>query len=407
MDTFDLCPADDRVPIRSHRLKEFCGNAARDDTMLCATRNGLAMADPNADWNKIPAWCLVGPVLGGLLVAAKFTGLIYPTNPVVLIAAVAFLGAAVFAAVHHAEVLAVRIGEPFGSILLALAITTLEVGLIISVMLSGSAGSDAVARDTVFSVVMIVLNGIMGLCLLVGARRHYEQEFRVQGAAGILSVISTLAVVALVLPNFTRTTPGPTLAPGQLIFIGTVSFVLYVFFVFIQTIRHRADFIMDDGKGHQGVVPGDRTTVISAVFMVLSLVVVIMLAKMLSPIVEDAVLKAGLPLAVVGVVIAAVVLLPEGLTAMKAAKGNRLQTSLNASLGSAAASIGLTIPIVGAVSVMLGQPLTLGLNSESMVILLLTLFISALTFATGRTTMLQGAVHLVIFGVFVFLAAMP
>jgi Ca2+:H+ antiporter len=365
------------------------------------------MADPNTDWDKIPTWCLVGPILGSLLVAAKFTGLIYPTNPVVLIAAVAFLGAAVFAAVHHAEVLAVRIGEPFGSILLALAITTLEVGLIISVMLTGSAGSDAVARDTVFSVVMIVLNGIIGLCLLAGARRHYEQEFRVQGAAGILSVISTLAIVALVLPNFTQTTPGPTLAPGQLIFIGTVSFVLYVFFVFIQTIRHRADFIMDDGKSHQGVVPGDRTTVISAVFMVLSLVVVIMLAKTLSPIVEEAVLKAGLPLAVVGVVIAAVVLLPEGLTAMKAAKGNRLQTSLNASLGSAAASIGLTIPIVGAVSVMLGQPLTLGLNSQSIVMLLLTLFISALTLATGRTTMLQGAVHLVIFGIFVFLAAMP
>jgi Ca2+:H+ antiporter len=367
----------------------------------------MAMADPNADWNKIPAWCLAGPILGGLLVVAKFAGLIYPTNPVILILAVAFLGAAVFAAVHHAEVLAVRIGEPFGAILLALAITTLEIGLIISVMLSGSAGSDVVARDTVFSVVMIVLNGIVGLCLLAGARRHYEQEFRVQGAVGILSVISTLAIIALVLPNFTRSTPGPTLAPGQLIFIGAASLILYVFFVFIQTIRHRADFIMDDGMVHHGVVPSGRTTVISAMFLVLSLVVVIMLAKTLSPIVEGAVLKAGLPLAVVGVVIAAVVLLPEGLTAMKAANGNRLQTSLNASLGSAAASIGLTIPIAGAVSVVLGQPLTLGLSSASMVMLLLTLFVSTLTFATGRTTMLQGAVHLVIFGVFVFLAAMP
>ncbi|MGL4441745.1 MAG: calcium:proton antiporter [Bosea sp. (in: a-proteobacteria)] len=365
------------------------------------------MADPNADWNKIPAWCLAGPALGGILVVAKFAGLIYPTNPIVLILAVAFLGVAVFAAVHHAEVLAVKIGEPFGSILLALAITTLEVGLIISVMLSGSAGSDAVARDTVFSVVMIVLNGIVGLCLIVGARRHYEQEFRVQGAAGILSVISTLAIIALVLPNFTRTTPGPTLAPSQLIFIGVVSLMLYIFFVFIQTIRHRGDFIIDDGAGHHGVVPTQRTTMISAVFLVLSLVVVIMLAKTLSPVVEGAVFSAGLPLAVVGVVIAAVVLLPEGLTAMKAAKNNRLQTSLNASLGSVAASIGLTIPIIGAVSVMLGQPLTLGLGPESMLLLLLTLFVSTLTFATGRTTMLQGAVHLVIFGVFVFLSAVP
>ncbi|MGL4438440.1 MAG: calcium:proton antiporter [Bosea sp. (in: a-proteobacteria)] len=365
------------------------------------------MADPHADWNKIPVWCLAGPVLGGALVAAKLAGLIYPTNPVVLILAVAFLGAAVFAAVHHAEVLAVRIGEPFGSILLALAITTLEVGLIISVMMSGSAGSDAVARDTVFSVVMIVLNGIVGLCLIAGARRHFEQEFRVQGAAGILSVISTLAIIALVLPNFTKTTPGPTLAPSQLAFIGAVSLILYVFFVFIQTIRHRADFIMDDGTAQNGVIPTERTTMISTLFLVLSLIVVIMLAKTLSPMVEGAVVSAGLPLAVVGVVIAVVVLLPEGLTALKAAKSNRLQTSLNASLGSAAASIGLTIPIVGATSVMLGQPLTLGLSTESMVMLLLTLFVSTLTFATGRTTMLQGAVHLVIFGVFVFLSAVP
>ncbi len=365
------------------------------------------MADPNADWNRIPAWCLAGPALAGALVAAKSATLINPSHPAILVLAVAFLGVAVFAAVHHAEVLAVKIGEPFGSILLALAITSLEVGLIISVMLSGSAGSGAVARDTVFSVVMIVLNGIVGLCLIAGARRHYEQEFRVQGAVGILSVISTLAVIALVLPNFTKTTLGPTLAPSQLIFVGAVSLILYVFFVFIQTVRHRDDFIIDDGASHHGITPTGRTTAVSAVFLVLSLVIVIMLAKTLSPVVEGAVLKAGLPLAVVGVVIAAVVLLPEGLTALKAANGNRLQTSLNASLGSAAASIGLTIPIVGAVSVVLGQPLTLGLATEGMVLLLLTLFVSTLTFATGRTTMLQGAVHLAIFGVFVFLSAVP
>jgi Ca2+:H+ antiporter len=365
------------------------------------------MADPNADWNKIPWWCVAGPLLGGVLVAVKQAGLVYPASPLVLLLAAGLLAVAVFAAVHHAEVLAVKIGEPFGSILLALAITTLEVGLIISVMVSGSAGSDAVARDTVFSVVMIVLNGIVGLCLLAGARKHFEQEFRVQGAVGILSVISTLAIVALVLPNFTLSTTGPTLAPSQLVFVGTASLLLYVFFVYIQTVRHRADFIIDYGAGHHGVIPTRWTTSISAGLLLLSLVVVIMLAKTLSPAVEGAVTAAGLPLAVVGVVIASVVLLPEGLTAMKAARNNRLQTSLNASLGSAAASIGLTIPIVGAVSVMLGQPLTLGLGSDDMVLLLLTLFVSTLTFATGRTTMLQGAVHLVIFGVFVFLSAVP
>ena len=312
-----------------------------------------------------------------------------------------------FAAVHHAEVLAVRIGEPFGSILLALAITALEVGLIVSMMVAGVAGSGEVARDTVFSVVMIVLNGIVGLCLVSGGLRHYEQEFRLQGAVGILSVIIVLAIISLVLPNFTLTTPGPFFAPSQMMFIGAVSLVLYIVFVFVQTVRHRSDFVIDDGSDHHGEKPNARSTITSAILMIISLVVVILIAKALSPIVEGAVKAAGLPLAVVGVVIASVVLLPEGVTAWKAARINRLQTSLNASLGSAAASIGLTIPIVGIVSYYLGQPLTLGLGLQSMVLLLMTLFVSTLTFATGRTTLLQGVVHLVIFGVFIFLSAVP
>jgi Ca2+:H+ antiporter len=365
------------------------------------------MADPNQDWNRMPLWCWAAPAAAGALVAAKFAHAISADNGLVIALAVVLLGGAVFAAVHHAEVLAVRIGEPFGSILLALAITSLEVGLIISVMASGAAGSDSVARDTVYSVVMIVLNGIVGLCLLAGGWRHYEQEFKVQGAAGILSVIATLAIISLVLPNFTQTTPGPIYASNQLLFVGAVSLVLYVLFVFVQTIRHRDDFVIEDGAGHHGEKPGDRITSLSALLLVLSLVVVILLAKTLSPVVESMVVKAGLPLAVVGVVIAAVVLLPEGVTAYKAATHNRLQTSLNASLGSAAASIGLTIPIVGAASVLLGQPLKLGLGPESMILLVLTLFVSTLTFATGRTTVLQGAVHLVIFGVFLLMSAVP
>ncbi len=355
----------------------------------------------------MPWWCWAAPLAAGLLVAAKFASLVSPTSAPVIGLAVLLLGGAVFAAVHHAEVLAVRIGEPFGSILLALAITTLEVGLIISVMASGSSGSDAVARDTVYSVVMIVLNGIVGLCLVFGSARHFEQEFRVQGAAAILSVIATLAVVSLVLPNFTRTTAGPTFAPSQLVFVGAVSLGLYALFVFVQTVRHRADFVIEYAGAGEGEKPTTRTTILSAILLVLSLGIVILLAKTLSPIVEAGVVRAGLPLAVVGVVIATLVLLPEGLTAMKAARRNRLQTSLNASLGSAAASIGLTIPIVGAASIYLDKPLTLGLGPEAMVLLILTLFVSTLTFATGRTTVLQGAVHLVIFGVFLFLAAVP
>jgi Ca2+:H+ antiporter len=365
------------------------------------------MVDPDADLNRMPMWSWAAPAAAGVLVAAKLANLISADSMPVILLAVGLLGGAVFAAVHHAEVLAVRIGEPFGSILLALAITTLEVGLIISVMAAGLAGSDAVARDTVYSVVMIVLNGIVGICLVAGGWKHYEQEFKVQGAAGILSVIATLAVISLVLPNFTSSTSGPTYAWSQLLFVGAASLILYVLFVFVQTVRHKGDFVIDYGVAHGGVKPGRRIVVASALLLAASLVFVIMLAKTLSPVVEAAVAGAGLPPAVVGVVIAAVVLLPEGLTAYKAATHNRLQTSLNASLGSAAASIGLTIPIVGTASVILGQPLKLGLGPESTVLLLLTLFVSTLTFATGRTTVLQGAVHLVIFGVFVFMSAVP
>jgi Ca2+:H+ antiporter len=365
------------------------------------------MADPNQDWNRMPWWCWAAPGAAGVLVAAKVLQLISPVEPLAIALAIAFLGGSVFAAVHHAEVLAVRIGEPFGSILLALAITTLEVGLIISVMASGATGSEAVARDTVFSVVMIVLNGIVGVCLVTGAWRHYEQEFNLQGAVGILSVIATLAVISLVLPNFTTTVSGPLYASNQLLFIGAVSLVLYLLFVFVQTVRHRKDFMTDAGLAIHGEKPRRWTVLASSVLLVASLVVVILLAKTLSPVVENLVIGAGLPLAIVGVIIAAVVLLPEGVTALKAAKQNRLQTSLNASLGSAAASIGLTVPIVGTASVLLGQPLTLGLAPDSMLLLILTLFVSTLTFATGRTTVLQGAVHLVIFFVFVFFSAVP
>ena len=365
------------------------------------------MADPNTDWNRIPVWCIAAPIAGALVFALKSAGLAAGSNPLFLIGAVACLGAAVFAAVHFAETLAVRIGQPFGAILLALSITALEVGLIISVMASGSAGSEVVARDTVFAVTMIVLNGIVGICLVVGGLRHYEQEFRVQGASATLSVIATFAVIALILPNFTTTTVGPVYAPNQLMFVGTVSLILYAVFIFVQTVRHRADFLFDEGGGEPAKKPGRQTTILSAIFMIASLGVVILLAKVLSPTLERSIIGAGLPLAVVGVVIAMITLLPEGVTALKAARSNRLQTSLNASLGSAAASIGLTIPIVGVASIVLGQTPTLGLPPQGMVLLALTLLLSILTFATGRTTIIQGAVHLVVFGVFLFLSAVP
>jgi Ca2+:H+ antiporter len=253
---------------------------------------------------------------------------------------------------------------------------------------------------------MLVLNGVVGLCLVLGGARHREQSFQEQGASAALSVLGTLAAIALVVPNYTRAVPGPFYAPAQLLFVGFVSLVLYGVFLFVQTIRHRDYFITGDAE-HAGIRPSGAVTFISLGLLIVALVAVVLLAKTLSPSLERAVAAAGLPAAFVGVVIAALVLLPEGMAAVTAARANRLQTSLNLALGSALASIGLTIPAVAVVSMFLGQPLILGLAPEEMTLLLLTLFISTVTLATGRTTILQGAVHLVILGVFLFLSAMP
>jgi Ca2+:H+ antiporter len=355
---------------------------------------------------QIPWWVWAAPLAACLLLAAKFTHLVPADANAVLIPAAALLFAAVFAAVHHAEIVALRVGEPFGSIVLAVAVTVIEVALIISMMLAAKTGGGALARDTVFAAVMIVLNGVVGLCLVFGGARHGEQSFQEHGAAAALSVLGTLAAITLVLPNYTRTLVGPYYAPKQLLFVGFVSLWLYGVFLFVQTIRHR-DYFMAECDPDHGVKPSNRVTLISLGLLIVALVVVVLLAKTLSPALEAAVDAAGLPPAFVGVVIAAIVLLPEGTAAVVAARANQLQTSLNLALGSALASIGLTIPAVAVVSIWTGQTLTLGLAPEEMTLLILTLFIGTVTLATGRTTILQGAVHLVIFGVFLFLSAMP
>jgi Ca2+:H+ antiporter len=358
-----------------------------------------------------PLWSVLVPLAAGLLVALKLAHVVPADSAPVLIAAAVLLAGAIFSAVHHAEVLALRVGEPFGSILLAVAVTVIEVALIVSIMLSDSPGTATVARDTVFATVMIVLNGVVGLCIVLGAARHREQSFQIQGAASTLAVLGTLSVLALIMPNFTVTTRGGNYAPVQLIVVGAVLLILYVVFVFVQTVRHRAYFLdvaaSPDAVLHAGDVPSARMTAASVVLLAISLVAVVLLAKTLSPPLEAAVLAAGLPHAVVGVVIAAVVLMPEGMASLKAALANRLQSSINLALGSAVASIGLTIPVVAATAVGTGLVLTLGLTPEDMVMLLLTLFVSTLTLGTGRTTVLQGAVHLVLFAVFLLLAVVP
>ncbi len=355
----------------------------------------------------LPAWTIAAPVVAwGLLGGAAF-GL----GGVFLIALAAGLIGAVLAAVHHAEVVAHRVGEPFGTLLLAVAVTVIEVALIVSLMLAGGPDSATLARDTVFAAVMIILNGIVGLCLIVGGARFHEQTFDLRGTSASLATLAAIVVLTLVLPNYTVTTPGPVYTASQLGFIATVSAGLYGVFVLVQTVRHRDYFLVTDTDGADAEThaepPDNATTAISGVLLLICLVAVVVLGKTLSPSIEAAVMAAHAPKALVGVVIALVVLLPEGLAALRAARANRLQTSLNLALGSALATIGLTIPAVAVVSLWFGLTLTLGIDLKATVLLVLSLFVSGLALSTGRTTVLQGAVLLAIFATYLFLTVVP
>jgi Ca2+:H+ antiporter len=321
----------------------------------------------------------------------------------------AALVATVFAAVYHAEVVAHRIGEPFGTLVLAVAVTVIEVALIVALMLEGGAEQAGLARDTVFAAVMIVCNGIVGLCLLAGGVRHHIQGFQLQGALAALAVLAAMTVLTLIVPNVTTSAPGPAFSPAQLAFAAVTSLVLYGSFVFVQTVRHRDFFLpadIADEEAHEAP-PSARAALISAGLLLVSLAAVVGLAKALSPTLERLVAGAGAPRAMVGIVVAGLVLLPEGLAAFRAARRNRLQTSMNLALGSALASIGLTVPTVGVVSLTLGHPLALGLGQKESVLLALTLVLSVITLGTGRTTVLQGIVHLSVFGAFLFFALVP
>ncbi len=351
----------------------------------------------------MPWWAWFWPLAACMVLAAKpFLGFGVPLTA----AAAVTLVATVFAAVHHAELVAHRVGEPFGTLVLAVAVTVIEVALVVSVMLSSGPEKAALARDTVFAAVMLVCNGVVGMCLLVGGVRHRDQSFELQGASGALAVLAALTTLTLVLPNFTTTSPGPVYTTSQLAFVGVVSLMLYGVFVFVQTVRHPDDFLHGTDDEHTAP-PSTQAALVSAALLVVALVAVVLLAKALSPAMEAALARAGAPKAVIGVVIAALVLLPETVAAVRAARANRLQTSLNLALGSALASIGLTIPAVAVVSITLGVPLTLGLAGKDEVLLGLTLLVSVLTLGTGRTTVLQGAVHLMILAVFLFLAVVP
>ena len=354
-------------------------------------------------------WTSFAPALSVVALALTW-GRDLGTVAVIIVAVV--LAGAVLAAVHHAEVVAHRVGEPFGSLVLAVAVTIIEVALIVTLMASGGKDSASLARDTVFAAVMITCNGIVGLSLFAGAQRFGLISFNAEGTGAALATVTTLAVLTMVVPTFTTSAAGPEFSPGQLAFAAVASLALYAMFVSTQTIRHRDFFlpVSDEGQLLEDAhadPPTTRATLFSLALLLLSLVAVVGLAKVESPAIEASVAAVGFPPSFVGVVIALLVLLPETLAAVRAARRKRIQISLNLALGSAMASIGLTIPAIAIASLWLEGPLLLGLGPTQMVLLALTVVVSVLTVVPGRATRLQGGVHLVLLAAFIFLAINP
>jgi len=333
-----------------------------------------------------------------------------PPIPLLTIACTLMLLTAVVSAVHHAEVVAHRVGEPYGTLVLALAVTAIEVALIVSLMLAAGENKAALARDTIYATVMIISSGVIGVCVLLGGLRHREQSFRIEGAGPALAALTTLATLVLIMPVFTVSAPGASYSTTQLLFVGVSSLLVWCAFVFFQTVRHRDYFLPANDQADEAVhapPPSNRESWLSFVLLVISLVVVVGLAKALSPAIEGAVDAAGAPRAIVGIVIAMVVLLPESVSAIRAALANRLQTSMNLAFGSALASIGLTIPVVVLLALTLDLPLVLGLASKDMILLTLSLVVCSIGLGNGRTNIMQGAVQVVIFAAFLFLSLVP
>ena len=323
------------------------------------------------------------------------------------VALLSILFGTVFAAVHHAEVIAERIGEPYGTLLLTLAVTIIEVALIATIML-GDKPVPALARDTVFAVVMIVCNGLVGLCIFIGGLRYREQDFQVPGANLYLSMLFVMATITLIMPNYTLTTPGPVYSAAQLGFVSVVTVILYGVFLYTQTMRHRDYFVSGPaGNADDGARVSGRMLAMSVALLLISLLAVVLLAKKFSIVVDIVTARIGAPPAFAGVLVALLILLPESVAAISAARKNDLQKSVNLALGSSLATIGLTIPAVAVAAYALDKRLVLGLNGQEMVLLLLTFILSMLTFGTGRTNILFGLVHMVVFAVFVFMVFVP
>ena len=353
-------------------------------------------------------WPLFVPLVGVVLLVVA---LYLPFGAVLGTACGIALVGVVVAAVHHAEVVAHRVGEPFGTLVLALAVTAIESSLIVSVMLAGGDDKAALARDTMYATVMIIANGVVGACVLLGALRHREQAFRIEGAGPALAALATLATLVLVMPAFTVSAEGPRYTPSQLGFVAVSSLTMWCAFVFFQTVRHRDYFLPPRSATDEAVHAAPPTAGqawASFALLLIALVAVVGLAKVLSPSIESAVRNAGAPPAVVGIAIALLVLMPESIAAIRSALADRLQTSMNLAFGSALATIGLTVPVVVGVCILLDIPLVLGLDAKEIALLTLTLLVCTIGVGSGgRTSMMLGVVQLVIFAAFLFLAVVP
>jgi Ca2+:H+ antiporter len=358
--------------------------------------------------SRFHLWTVVVPIAGLIDLALVWGS--HPENASIVIVAI-LLGLTVLSAVHHAEVIAHRVGEPFGSLVLAVAVTVIEVALIVTLMVSGGEGTETLARDTVFAAVIITCNGIVGVALLAATLHHRTASFNAEGTASALATVATLATLCLVVPTFTTSVPGPEFSSSQLAFAAVASLALYGLFVVVQTVRHRDYFLpvgaaADDPEVH-APPPTNRATLAAVGLLLASLIAVVGLAKTASGTIEDAVESIDAPHSAVGVVIALIVLLPETLAAYRNARHDRMQTSFNLALGSSMASIGLTIPAIAVASIWLDGPLVLGLDSMQTALLAITVVVTALTVLPGRATLQEAGVHLVLFAAFVFLAFNP
>ncbi|OOF69853.1 calcium:proton antiporter [Rodentibacter caecimuris] len=353
--------------------------------------------------SPLPLWAVILPVSAWVIyfIGVKDSTLLQILGGTLLIGSV-------LAAVHHAEVVAHKVGEPFGTIILALAITIIEVALIVSLMIAGGDNAAYLPRDTVFAAIMLILNGILGGCLLIGGLKHHEQFFSQKSVSTALVSLISILVITMILPNFTTTTDGPTYSSSQLVFVALAALVLYGAFIMVQTVRHRDYFLADDDNpNHHAEPPSNKIALSSLILLIVCLGIVVLLAKALSPTIERLVVAAGAPLSLVGVIIAAVVLMPEGCAALTAASRNRLQTSVNLALGSALASIGLTIPSVVIVCLIYDINMVLGLDWKSMILLALSAFVVMVSLNHGRSNMLYGIVLLVNLATYIFTVIVP